>query len=236
MTPTDPDITDAAAGLRSLTQTNLAQEVYVQLKGGLMTGGFLPGAKLKIRDLAQTLGVSPTPVREALLQLVADGALSQTAGRSFMVPVLNADDYVEIRNLRELIEGEGARLAAERASEADVVALEEVHATLIRAKTTEDYRNAIVWNEKFHRDLCALSGSKRLMRIVEGLWLHMGPLMNMLYRTRKMPTYDEERHGHLDVIEGLRRRDGDMARKAIQRDIAGASGEILTNLRQSGAP
>ncbi|RAH97409.1 GntR family transcriptional regulator [Acuticoccus sediminis] len=223
----------ARRGLRSLAQKNLAQEVYAELKRGLMTGGFLPGAKLKIRDLADVLGVSPTPVREALMQLVADGALTQTAGRSFAVPELDADDYDEVRRLRVLIEGEGASLAAARATEADVRALEEVHDALIRAKAAGDFRGALIWNEKFHRGLCELSGSKRLIRIVEGLWLHMGPLMNVLYQNRQMPAYSESRHGHLDVLEGLRTRNGDMARDAIQQDITGAAGEILRNLRGS---
>lgn len=225
-----PSNDERAEGLRSLAHVNLAQEAYGELKRGLMTGGFRPGAKLTIRDLASAMGISPTPVREALVQLAAEGALEQTAGRSFVVPQLDAESYEDLRLLRELTEGEAAFRAAGLATNKTIAELTRLHEHLIEAKNSADYRSALVWNQRFHLELAATGGSRRLLRIVEGLWLQMGPLLNVLYEHRDVPSLGE-RHSHLTVIEALHNRDGVAARAAIQADIAGSATAILGNLQ-----
>lgn len=224
-----PSNDDQAEGIRSLAHVNLAQEAYGELKRGLMAGGFRPSSKLTIRELASAMGISPTPVREALVQLAAEGALEQTAGRSFVVPNLDAESYEDLRRLRELTEGEAAFRAAGRATDATIAELTRLHEHLIEAKSSADYRSALVWNQRFHFELAAAGGSRRLLRIVEGLWLQMGPLLNVLYENRDVPSRGE-RHSHLMVIEALHNRDGAAARDAIQADISGSATAILTNL------
>lgn len=215
--------------VRSLSQVNLAHEAYSELKRGLMSGGFRPGVRMTIRELAAAMGISPTPVREALVQLAAEGALSQSAGRSFVVPKLVAENYQDLRHLRELIEGEGAAMAALRASSADIDQLTLIHEGLVAAMASSDYRQLLDWNHRFHLKLCEASGSRRLQKIVEGLWLQMGPLLNVLYENRNVPQHSS-RHGHLDVIDALRARDSEAARRAIQVDIAGSAETIIAKL------
>ena len=67
-------------GLTDVQSKSLSAQIYAQLKHQLMAARLQPGDRLKIRDLARTLGTSETPVREALLQLVRDGALEMKAG------------------------------------------------------------------------------------------------------------------------------------------------------------
>lgn len=220
--------------LRNLERVNLMSEAYKELRRGLMTGRFLPGLKLNIRDLAAAMNISPTPVREALVQLAAEGALSQVAGRSFRVPSMTPEDYVELRDLRLNLEGVGAAEAALKIDEAAIVHLEQVHDRLVQAKAAQDFKSALIWNQEFHLRVCAEARMPRLLRIVEGLWLQMGPLLNMLYAHRPMfptPT-PESRHAHVTMIEAFRARDGEAARRAMQSDIAGGSDPILANLRQ----
>lgn len=217
--------------LRCLGRTNLTEEVHQELARGLSTGRLLPGARLGIRDLAEEMGISPTPVREALQQLVAEGALSQIAGRSFRVPELGPEDYLELRNLRVMLEGEAAALAARRITADTIDHLDAVHARLAGAKTRADFKSALIHNQEFHLRVCAESGNQRLCRIVDGLWLQMGPLMNVLYTRSGVPTDDSRRHRHLQLLDAFRARDPEAARAALQEDITGGSEEILAALR-----
>ncbi|QIE47763.1 GntR family transcriptional regulator (plasmid) [Pseudohalocynthiibacter aestuariivivens] len=226
MTATEP----SEYKMRSLAHVNLTTEAYNELKRNLMTGGFKPGAKLTIRNLAAGLGISPTPVREALVQLAAEGALTQTAGRSFIVPQLDAAGYEDLRTLRELLEGEAVYRAAERTSPATINTLTALHTQLIYAKENADYASALAYNQQFHLTLCAASGSLRLLRIVEGLWLQMGPLLNALYEHREAPSSPKE-HRHITLINALRDGDKDTARRAIQLDISDGATPILAHLQ-----
>lgn len=221
----------AQGGLRNLGRINLTEEARKELARGLSTGRFLPGAKLRIRDLAEEMGISPTPVREALQQLVAEGALLQVAGRSLRVPELDAEDYLELRNLRVMLEGEAAALAAARISDEAIDHLEDVHARLADAKAREDFQSALIFNQEFHLRVCAESGNQRLYRIVDGLWLQMGPLLNVLYTGSGAGGDDEARHWHLTLIDALRARRARAARAALQNDIVGSSDAILAALK-----
>ena len=212
---------------------NLAEGAYSQLKHSLMTGSLDPGTKLTIRDLAASMGISPTPVREALVQLSAEGALTQSAGRSFFVPRLDAENYDDLRLLRRLLEGEGAFRAAERATSKIIDDLWAIQKKQIEAKDRADYREALVWNHKFHLGLCAAGDSKRLFRIVEGLWVQMGPLLNLLYENLAETDYSDfgGRHPHEPVIEALHNRNPEAARTSIQADIDSGLKPILSNLK-----
>ena len=206
---------------------SLSQEASEQIKNGLINGIFRPGTKLTIRDLAANMGISPTPVREALVQLAAEGALTQVAGRSFVVPELTAESYEELRTLRMLIEGEGAYRAARNATTELIDDLQAIHNQLQSAKDGSCFNDALMWNQRFHLTLSCAAGSPRLQHIVEGLWLQMGPMLNMLYEHREVPS-SSLRHGHLAVIDALIKRDADAARRAIQDDISGSTGTILS--------
>lgn len=221
-------------GLRNLERVNLMGEAYKELRQGLMTGRFLPGLKLNIRDLAAAMNISPTPVREALVQLAAEGALTQAAGRSFRVALLGPEDYLELRDLRMNLEGVGAAEAAGKIEERAIRHLEETHERLVEAKATLDFKSALIFNQEFHLRVCAEARLPRLLRIVEGLWLQMGPLLNRLYARRAVPTSSasETRHGHVRMIEAFRARSPEAARAAMQDDIAGGSEEIIANLSQ----
>ena len=222
-------------GLRNLERVNLMGEAYKELRHSLMTGRFQPGLKLNIRDLAAAMKISPTPVREALVQLAAEGALTQIAGRSFRVPSLSAEDYLELRDLRINLEGVGAAKAARRISDEAIGQLEIMHRQLVEAKESLDFQSALLWNQEFHLRICAEAGLPRLLRIVEGLWLQMGPLLNVLYARREMPQANPEaaRHAHIEMIDALRSRNADLACRAMQADIMGSSNEILTNLQKT---
>ena len=96
-------------GFQAVAHDNLGEVVYGQLSEALIRGRFAPGARLTIRDLAQSLGTSVTPVRDAILRLIQDEALVQKSAREVRVPVMTLERYLELRQIRVKLEGLGAR-------------------------------------------------------------------------------------------------------------------------------
>ncbi|MDF1585511.1 GntR family transcriptional regulator [Marinimicrococcus flavescens] len=213
--------------LLPIRRESLSEQAYRQLREALMRGGFKPGQRLVLRSLARELGISATPVREALFRLVSEQALSLDERGSVLVPVLDRERFAEIRDLRLELEGRGAFRAAELADEAGIEELAAIHERMRQAKAAGDTAATLLENERFHFKLCALARLPVLYRIVESLWMQSGPLLNRLY---EMPAATPpDRHEHLAVLAGLRDGDGAAARAAIQRDIAD-NGRLLIEL------
>ena len=95
-----------------VARDSLTSIVYNNLRHALMEGRFWPGHRFKIRELAASMQVSETPIREALMQLVRARALELLAGRSIIVAHMTLTQYLELRNIRLFLEG----LAAENAT------------------------------------------------------------------------------------------------------------------------
>lgn len=199
-----------------LERESLTGRVYGELRTALMEGRFWPGHRFKIRQLAAAMGVSETPVREALMQLVRERGLEMHAGRSITVARLTLAQYLELRTIRLMLEGLAAETAALRMTDVGIAELAGVHSDLIAAETAGRWRDAIRANWRFHHTLYRAAGMPELLALLEGLWLRNGPLLNYLY-PHAMPTY-AGRHQHLEVLDALARRDAAGVRAAIQAD------------------
>ncbi len=216
------------AALDPIARRNLGAQAHERLRKALATGELRPGERLTGRSLAARLGTSLTPVREALLQLVAEGALEMQAGKSFTVPVLTRAAYLELRDLRLVLEGMGAERAAAAIAPVALARLAEAHAGLVDAKARADLPAALRWNEEFHLGLAAASGLPRLLRLVEGLWAQSGPFLNDLQAD--WPHTVADPHPHVLVLAALRARDGAAAAAAIRRDILEGGEGLLRRL------
>lgn len=196
----------------------VAGRVHQWLRQELMRSRFRPGEKLKLRHLAEELGVSLTPVREAIARLVSENALEQLDHRSARVPLFCEARLREVCELRMELEGKAAERAAERVTPADVARLAAIHARMTEARLADRRPEMMQENERFHLTLCAMADMPVLLQIVENLWLRCGPFNFALLSMRLL--HRPEEHPHNDVIRGLALGDGALARLAIQRDIA----------------
>ncbi|MBR0657692.1 GntR family transcriptional regulator [Neoroseomonas oryzicola] len=195
----------------------LAEKVYARLRSALVGGRLVPGQKLVHRQLAQDLGVSPTPVREALLRLVSEGALDLDARGIAWVPRLPRDRYAEIMELREELEGRAAARAATLATPADIAALRAIHARLMKGRRAEDGAIVLAENERFHFGVIAIARMPVLQRVVENLWTQVGPTISLLSSVpRKISPAG---HPHDDLLKALEARDPAAARAAVERDL-----------------
>ncbi len=195
-----------------------------------MRGRLQPGQRLILRTLAAELGVSATPVREALVRLVSEQALELDERGTVMVPKLDLGRYIEVRNLRAGLESEAAFRAAGQVSDADVKALTQLQERLTASSLEGDYTATREHNERFHLEVCRLSRSPALFSLIEALWMQSGPILSLLWDADG-PANAE---AHLIVLDGLRRRDGERARQGMIRDIIYGGAPLLTRFPGAG--
>jgi len=204
--------------VRSLT---LQEQVYGRLREGLLKGHFVPGDTLKIRALAEMLGTSEMPVREALQRLVSERALSQRPNRSISVPILTRRARDELLIIRTEVEGLAAACAAENLTLDDADALDQLNRRMEAAVEVGDFGLWREINYDFHFAVYRGSGLPRLVEIIDSLWLQFGPTLADAFRSDADPTsmIIRSRGLHNDVVNAIRNSDREGARKAIAGDL-----------------
>jgi DNA-binding GntR family transcriptional regulator len=217
--------------IQPLEQGNLSARAYYSIREGLIAGNFKPGERLVMQDLAERLGTSVTPVREACLRLVSERGLELRSGRFATVPALTLSRYLEVRTIRIALEGLAAELATRHVTEADLATLEMLHAKFEEADHLNDGVSAMHYNREFHFTLYRLSGMEMLTAQIEGLWVSMGPILNLFY-SKGHNTYVGASE-HLTLIKALRDKKPAKARKAIADDILSAGDSIMNFIDDS---
>lgn len=240
----DPVSFDATAPLSSrqgtsgaptgkISKGSLSLRVYQVLRTGLLEGEYGPGQRMILQDLADVIGTSITPVREACLRLVSEGALEHKSGRFAQVPDLTKDRYRSVILVRAPLEGLAARLAAERISQQELQTLSEVNESFRTAQLPEQRGTAFRRNIEFHFGVYNASREETLVNHIEQLWVMMGPMLSR-YFEGAIETYRGD-DVHDKVIDALARRDGDAAEKWISADIDQGRNAFLRTL-ETNAP
>jgi len=210
---------------------NLSTKVEAMLRQALISGAFSPGQRLTIAELAGTLGTSVTPVREALFRLAAIRAIEFSPGRSISVPQLTRERYLELRDIRLPLEG----LAAERAAKAirvdQVEELERFFEEYRLQQDRADYKQVLLFNQKFRFGLYSAAAMPTLLGMIEDLWVQTGPCFNFLYpRLPTDPSYQDE---YREALACLKRGDAPGVRHAIEHAILIATKRLLPHLGPS---
>ncbi|MBN8291003.1 GntR family transcriptional regulator [Rhodobacter sp. NTK016B] len=193
----------------------LRENVYFALRDAFTRGAFAPGDVLSLRTLADQLGVSMTPVREAVRRLVAEGALVDTPSRTLMVPAFDARRAADLKAARLALEKLVLDLAMTRMTSADIDTLEEI---LTRPKTGPAALPDLVANHDFHHKLYGFSESAILLPMIEALWLQYGAYLNLIINRPAAGQIDEHAHHH-EIIAALRAGDRAKAHAALEDDI-----------------
>jgi DNA-binding GntR family transcriptional regulator len=202
---------------RDPRDTSLRTQVYESLREALTAGRFHPGQKLSFRFVADALGVSLTPVREALRRLVAEGAFEMQPHRSVRVPPMTRAKVLELRDIRMAVEGLAAEKAAANATRRQVAELRRIALEVAAARSRGDGATDREKLREFHFALYSVAEQPTLTRLIEGLWLQTGPYMNLLY-----PDFVSRPRGpqmRARVIRALQAHDAAAARAEIEDDI-----------------
>lgn len=228
---------NSSAALTQVSNEALHEKVYERIVDALTSGNFSPGQPLTIRALAEQLGVSPTPVREALRRLVAERALEVRSNRTFRVPLMTAERFGELAEIRDALEGAAAERAASRITTAELEHLVEINAELGAHLAPEDTPRSMELNKSFHHAVYAAADAPDLIRMLEILWLLLGPYHNYLKQFDLVESaVRDSLDVHQAVIDGLHARDGAAAAAAIRADIQSSSDLWVTYAQDSEAP
>lgn len=216
-----------------LEQGSLSLRCYVALRQSLMEGRFRPGERLVVQDLAEMMGASATPVREACLRLVSEQALELRSGRFVTVPDLTVTRLTELMTIRIALEGLAAELAASRISQERIDELRKINEKYVSAEKGRNTEAAITANRQFHFGACEASGLGMLFAQIETLWVSMGPIHSIYYGGMPLIHFGGEEH--INVLRAFADRDGVAAREALQRDIKLGAENILSFIQRNGA-
>lgn len=197
-----------------IEQSKLRESVYDALNAAFMRGAFAPGDILSLRMLADQLGTSLTPVREAVRRIVAEGGLIDTPSRKLQVPPFDHDRLDDLMRARIALEPMLARQAVKAMDEATLDAL----AAVLAAPEQPGDRPDLEQNHRFHFTLYRRSGSPVVLPIVEALWLQYGPYLRLML-DRAGAAIGRGNDIHRDILESVRRGDAEGAAAGIERDI-----------------
>ncbi|MDQ7249757.1 GntR family transcriptional regulator [Dongia sedimenti] len=225
---TEATLQRTAAG--PLARDSLSAQIYDGIRSKLMTGALEPGERLNIRRLADAFATSPTPVREAVMQLVREGALELRPGHELRVPVLSIDRYIKLRQVRAPLERLAAELAAPIISAASLQALDDINRDYMGAERKKRWKDALALHAEFHLTIYRASRNEFLINTIENLWLLSGPFLLNQYPSAIHPHDDQ--HPHLLVIEALRRRDAKQAGEVIWQGLDHGSALIVDKLKR----
>lgn len=194
----------------------VTQWVYTSLRDAVMQGQILPGRALTIRELAALLDVSPMPVREALRQLSAEGALEIQGNRRVMVPKMTAMKFTELCEARIAIECHAAARALPYIDSEQLKQLQELDRLIDAAQDEGNLEQISILNQRFHRALYKANPHQITLPLVESLWLQLGPFMR-LASSKLQEHYVIDRHN--EALAAIRDRDAFALQRAIAADI-----------------
>jgi len=213
--------------MKTSASSTLQDETYETLRQWLSLGRWLPGERLKIKQLAQDMQVGEMPVRTALQRLVAEKALANIPNCGVTVPQLTRTQFDDILQTRMLLEGEAAEKGARNLGASDYKLLEDLTSTMADAIRNHDVKEYLTANEEFHITLYRASGSAMLLALIESVWLHVGPISNQLHQDPYVWSIMNDCHE--DMMRALQRKDPSAVRRAIERDLFNA-GQYLKTL------
>lgn len=161
--------------------SSLREQVYNDLRYRLITGKIAPGVGISTRGLAQQMGVSQMPVRDALSRIAAEGAVDIRSKRAVMVPRMTLERFEEIMRLRTLLEPEAAMAALPYINAERLRAIRAADEATDAALGEGDVNAYMESNFRFHSLIYSAAPMPLANRMIESLWMQFGPFMRVVY-------------------------------------------------------
>lgn len=217
--------------LPKLEYETLTERAYAALKQALIAGDYAPGQILVIRSLAESYGVSATPVREVLQRLVAERLLVMKSNRSIIVPYLEAETFNELCRIRVALEGMAIDRAVCNVSDEHRRSLRRILKDIDHSIRQRDIRTYVQLNQSFHFTLYDRANSPLLLEMIRDLWCRVGPFFRCLFDD---DTYLVRANDcHRALVDALEARNGALVRQCLLDDIAEAARALTPCLTQA---
>jgi len=201
----------------------LAKLVYEELKAAISDGRLSPGAPLSEEDLASELGVSRTPLREALVQLEGDGLVESIAFKGRFVRPITRQEHLDINQAYEALQTYAVRTAATAIPDEEILRVEAVFEEVAEAIQSGDIEAHFRTDRAIHRLITHYGNNAVIERLVETLMLHMfryythfGPNLG---RDHIVKAFEE----HSAILEALKKHDGELAERLVREHFRKAA-------------
>lgn len=208
----------------------LSEDVARYVRKRIFEGGYGPGEFVRLDQLAAELGISVTPVREALLELRAEGLLVQHPRRGFTVVPVTCRDIADVSNVQAYIGGELAARAADNITDDRLTTLKQIQSELEDAYASDDYERAVRLNHEFHRAINVAAESAKLAQLMSQITRYAPESV--------FPTIAgwaaQSIKDHRRVLDALQQRDGKRARAAMADHFAAGVAPLVDHLSRHG--
>jgi len=212
------------------SDTRLINEVHERLREMIATGELLPDTRLFQERLAASLGVSRTPLREALLRLEREGLVYTVPGRGMFVQGLVPEQAGDLYQLRWIIEPFAARLACESATPAQLERIEAIQAKHEREYPV-DVITAFKSNFDLHTSLVEECPNRRMYEMLCDLWAHNSVLLMFGYYTHNVGAVSNMVAEHREIVDAFIAHDCLAVEQLLKRHIEEASESLLKSLQ-----
>ncbi len=209
----------------SLRQETLHEQVFRQLREAILSGQLREGERIIETEIAGKMGISRSPLREALRKLELEGLVTVTPRKGAIVNAFSAEDIEEIYLLRSVLEGLAAALAAGRITGGALQGLEESVERMAVLTREDNLPGLVDENTNFHNIIIKASGKKRLAQMIGTLqdYVHRFRTASLSRPGRAANALEE----HREILAALREGEGKKAEKLVHDHIAASRAVIL---------
>lgn len=210
------------------------EAAYRHLFEAIQTGLLKPGMRVREVEIAERFGISRTPVREAIRRLESEGLVVHVPRQGAVIKQMDQREVIELYEMRAALEGTAAQMAAQHASEAEILELEELNA-LMRAAAGDDRagddRKVAEANRRFHDDLYQAAKNPFLIKSVTALANALAVLGGTTLRDKERT--EAAFAEHQEILEAIRARDGARADRAARAHILAALRSRMRLMREA---
>jgi len=207
-----------------LDRVSLSIRVYDHVKRRIVANELPFGSKLTEDGLAKELGISRTPIREALNRLAQDRLVTVSPGRGAFVATFSFDDMVQLLEIRETLEGMAARLASNRITKETLEKLRQRLEAAAQKQEHNKYRGYLDADRAFHECVISACGNHQLSQLMKSLQdrIQMLRSRSVMLPGRARKSFQE----HMEIIDALSARDPDLAEEKIRAHIRNVRGDL----------
>ena len=208
----------------------LSEDVARYVRRRIFDGTYSAGEYVRLDQLAAELGISVTPVREALFELRAEGLLAQLPRRGFVVLPVTGRDLADVANLQAHVGGELAARAADNIDDDQLRELKEIQAELEEAYAGNDIELTVRLNHDFHRAVNVAAESPKLAQMMSQITRYAPESVFPVIAGWPAQSITDHRR----VLSALAKHDGELARKAMSDHLAAGAAPLIDHLIEHG--
>ncbi|NLX63929.1 MAG: GntR family transcriptional regulator [Clostridiaceae bacterium] len=209
----------------------LRDVIFETLRKAIISGDIKPGERLMEVSLANQMGVSRTPVREAIRRLEAEGLVTMTPRKGTHVAELSVKDIMDVLEVRTVLDKLATNLAAKRMQPSQLKALENVHKQYIACVEKNNIEGAIKKDVEFHDIIYAASGNPRLVAVAGSLREHIYRF-RVIYMSGGDPIAENVLNEHEEILAALKSADGDLASNLAEKHIRNQMETIIKTVTE----